>query len=401
MPLEVSRIRVQAIHWTEHCDVSSLGCTIFALCVLKAPFDYHMERDGDTYSPLPEQYSDKLRKCVDSCLSFYPETRPSALSLFRVSQKHLQYGKVLDLTTPDEKNLKNAKSTYRKSTIQSNLRPSSTRSNSEVRLGPTRDVVEMACQPVSKKKSEHESVGNFYRKLDEAFAQNSKLTPVSSEEIPEVVRNEDYRSQDTVTEESPDLSTTQLEQSNDDEHGYLSSSREERSSTNVVQLTRNVDLADSRSRSLSPTLNQHSPCSSSPPRIGRAKNTYEHKEGRITPPAADRTILRRPASSDVSVTRREHGRIQATPAEIRVMLQSLEAIRAEVEQIRGTSPPAAGRYNLINGQRIKVDELDGLPYARRPKSIELLPTFRFGEPQWIPIEPQKSIASSLMDFLWP
>ena len=89
MAPEVSRMSVRAIHWTDHCDIFSLGCTIYALCALKPPFDYHMEANSNTYPPLSSQYSIDLRNCVASCLSFYAETRPKAIDLFRQSQPHL------------------------------------------------------------------------------------------------------------------------------------------------------------------------------------------------------------------------------------------------------------------------------------------------------------------------
>ena len=85
---KVRRMSFRAIHWTEHCDIFSLGGTVYALCALKPAFDYHMEINYDTYPPLPKQYSDEPSKCIASCLSFYAEARPSALSLFRQSQKH-------------------------------------------------------------------------------------------------------------------------------------------------------------------------------------------------------------------------------------------------------------------------------------------------------------------------
>lgn len=89
MAPEVSRMAVRAIHWTDHCDIFSLGCTVYALCALKPPFDYHMEADSDTYPPLSDRYSTELGNCIASCLSFYAETRPNAVRLFQQSQHHL------------------------------------------------------------------------------------------------------------------------------------------------------------------------------------------------------------------------------------------------------------------------------------------------------------------------
>ena len=91
MAPEVSRVSLRAIHWTDHCDIFSLGCTVYALCALKPPFDYHMEADSDTYPPLSDRYSTELRNCIATCLSFYAETRPNAVRLFQQSQHHLTF----------------------------------------------------------------------------------------------------------------------------------------------------------------------------------------------------------------------------------------------------------------------------------------------------------------------
>ena len=80
---EISRMSTRAIQWTEHCDIFSLGCTIYALCALKPPFDNHMETEQEKYLPLPQNYSKRLRDLITSCLSFYPQIRPNALRLFR------------------------------------------------------------------------------------------------------------------------------------------------------------------------------------------------------------------------------------------------------------------------------------------------------------------------------
>ena len=86
---EINRRGTRAIYWTEHCDIYSLGCTIYALCTLAPPFDFHRETNIDSYSSLPDQYSPELAKCIGSCLSFYPETRPNALGLLQQSQTHV------------------------------------------------------------------------------------------------------------------------------------------------------------------------------------------------------------------------------------------------------------------------------------------------------------------------
>ncbi|MCJ1391016.1 hypothetical protein MMC18_003877 [Xylographa bjoerkii] len=87
---EINRTSSRTIHWTEHCDIFSLGCTIYALCNFAPPFDYHMETESEAYGPIPEHYSDQLRNCIASCLSYYPQTRPNALRLFQQSQQRVK-----------------------------------------------------------------------------------------------------------------------------------------------------------------------------------------------------------------------------------------------------------------------------------------------------------------------
>ena len=89
MAPEVSQVSVRVIHWTEHCDIFSLGCTVYALCALEPPFDYHMEADSNTYPLLSDRYSIELGNCIASCLSFYAENRSNAIRLFQQSQHHL------------------------------------------------------------------------------------------------------------------------------------------------------------------------------------------------------------------------------------------------------------------------------------------------------------------------
>jgi serine/threonine protein kinase len=97
---EVNRMRARPIHWTDHCDIFSLGCTIYALCTLKPPFENHIEAECD-YPPLPEHYSVTLNACIASCLSFHAETRPSALRLFQHCQQHVK-----DVSSVTNKSLK-------------------------------------------------------------------------------------------------------------------------------------------------------------------------------------------------------------------------------------------------------------------------------------------------------
>ena len=94
---EINRTSTRSIHWTEHCDIFSLGCMVYALCTFKPPFDYHMETDLEAYEPLPERYSDQLRACIASCLSYYPQTRPNALRLFQQSQQRIISSRARDL----------------------------------------------------------------------------------------------------------------------------------------------------------------------------------------------------------------------------------------------------------------------------------------------------------------
>ena len=87
---EINRASAKAIHWTEHCDVFALGCTIYTLCTFEMPFQYHMEAEHDSYEPISDQYSVALRDLISSCMSFSPETRPSAYRLFQCCHPHIQ-----------------------------------------------------------------------------------------------------------------------------------------------------------------------------------------------------------------------------------------------------------------------------------------------------------------------
>ena len=96
---EINRTSTRSIHWTEHCDIFSIGCTIYALCRLEPPFSYHVEAETEIYTPIPDHYSDQLRTCIASCLRYSPQTRPNALRIWQQSQRHVK-PKLLDSREP-------------------------------------------------------------------------------------------------------------------------------------------------------------------------------------------------------------------------------------------------------------------------------------------------------------
>ena len=76
------------------CDVFSLGCVIYEMCMLKPPFRgssvqelYNSVCDG-TYSPLPNCFSLNLQNFIGSCLHRNPKSRSSILKLLKTDYIH-------------------------------------------------------------------------------------------------------------------------------------------------------------------------------------------------------------------------------------------------------------------------------------------------------------------------
>ncbi|KAK5266715.1 hypothetical protein LTR99_007327 [Exophiala xenobiotica] len=91
MAPEINRMQAQSIYWTEHCDIFSLGCTMYHLCALRAPFEYRMESETDNIPRIPHSFSDTLQKCVESCLAFKPIRRKGLLSLLQHARSRVSF----------------------------------------------------------------------------------------------------------------------------------------------------------------------------------------------------------------------------------------------------------------------------------------------------------------------
>ena len=74
-------------HYTNNCDIWSLGCIIYEMCSLRPPFlannfpDLFLKIAKGDYEPLPELYSRELRTLIRLCLEVDPEQRISATDL--------------------------------------------------------------------------------------------------------------------------------------------------------------------------------------------------------------------------------------------------------------------------------------------------------------------------------
>ena len=53
------------------------------MCTWKAPFSWRME-EFDVFDKIPDTYSEKLRRCIASCIAFHPEDRYDAFDLLRL-----------------------------------------------------------------------------------------------------------------------------------------------------------------------------------------------------------------------------------------------------------------------------------------------------------------------------
>lgn len=81
---EINRSKPDGNFWTKSCDIFSLGCTMYELASLEAPFGYHMDDDDqNTVQPLPKTYSDKLTGAILACIHYEPNRRPDIISLLR------------------------------------------------------------------------------------------------------------------------------------------------------------------------------------------------------------------------------------------------------------------------------------------------------------------------------
>ncbi|KAL9004438.1 MAG: hypothetical protein Q9188_002737 [Gyalolechia gomerana] len=98
-PPEIARANSSGINWTKKCDIFSLGCTLYAMCTWEAPFSWRMEESGE-FDAIPVTYSERLRKCIASCLSFRSEERPDAFDLLRLVQRARNDPDTRDLVPP-------------------------------------------------------------------------------------------------------------------------------------------------------------------------------------------------------------------------------------------------------------------------------------------------------------
>ncbi|MCJ1394983.1 G2-specific serine/threonine protein kinase [Xylographa bjoerkii] len=87
---EISRCREGPIEWDTRCDMFSFGCTLYTLCMYKPPFEWHME-ERETFDPIPDRFSERLRKCIYECISFAPRDRPTAIEVLQSTAKHLKH----------------------------------------------------------------------------------------------------------------------------------------------------------------------------------------------------------------------------------------------------------------------------------------------------------------------
>ena len=55
--------------------------TLYALCMLKPPFEWRMEKKSEQFTPISDIYTPYLRKIINTCLDFEPEKRPDAMDL--------------------------------------------------------------------------------------------------------------------------------------------------------------------------------------------------------------------------------------------------------------------------------------------------------------------------------
>ena len=56
------------------------------MCTSEPPFAYRME-ESDPCPVIQDTFSERLRRCIMSCLTFYPEHRHDAFDLLRVAQR--------------------------------------------------------------------------------------------------------------------------------------------------------------------------------------------------------------------------------------------------------------------------------------------------------------------------
>lgn len=70
------------------------------MCTWKAPFTWRMEQQSEEFDAIPVTYSERLRSCIASCLSFRSEERPDAFDLLRLVQRARNDPDTRDLVPP-------------------------------------------------------------------------------------------------------------------------------------------------------------------------------------------------------------------------------------------------------------------------------------------------------------
>ena len=85
-PLDAHGNKVNLFSRSGDWPKADLEGALYAMCTCKAPFSWRVE-ESDEFDDIPVTVSEKLRRCIASCLAFNSEERPGAFGLLRLVQR--------------------------------------------------------------------------------------------------------------------------------------------------------------------------------------------------------------------------------------------------------------------------------------------------------------------------